>query len=100
MSAAPDDRPQSYGVASTVITPLCRVSTAVVTLSHNYGYYSQLETFIFSDDDRQKTRQFIHCTFSAGRDIPIREIERANRAHNMIAGVLRRKLTATTERTR
>lgn len=52
-------------LGKTAITDKVRVSSAAIFYENNFfrNYY-QLETFIFSDDERQKTRMIIHYTCS------------------------------------
>lgn len=53
----------------TVITDKIRVSSAAIkSFSPHTGEYYQYETFIFSDDERQKTRQVIHGTSDNNND--------------------------------
>jgi len=72
------------------ITPSIRVSTAAVPSSHYHGHYWQIETWIFSDDSRQKNVQRIHgTTYSNGRDefdynYNLKLCCRAERAHEYI----------------
>lgn len=80
----------------TQITPLVRVSTAVIASRHIHYPYWQVETYIFSKDERQRTVQICH-----GTQIKSHEAEpfnhpklwmKAIRAHCVAVIGLRRKL--------
>lgn len=49
-------------IGKTRITDKIRVSSAIIFYEIGTMYYFQYETWVFSDDDRQKSRQFIHGT--------------------------------------
>lgn len=49
----------SENLARTQVTPLIRVSTAAIDYEEPFPR-EQLETWIFSDDPRQRSRQIIH----------------------------------------
>ena len=48
----------NLNIASTRISPLIRVSSAAIWYDHENRY--QVVTFVFSDSQEQRTRQFIH----------------------------------------
>lgn len=52
----------SVDLGKIKINDLVRVSSAAIFLSANFGDYTQYETWIFSKDNKQKTRQVIHGT--------------------------------------
>lgn len=53
---------KSRNLASTIITPKIRVSSGVIDYDAAPVPYTQYETFIFSNDPSQRTRQIIHGT--------------------------------------
>lgn len=77
----PDPHPDNVNLASDVISPLIRVSTAAIFNDAHFGCYWQLETFIFSDDPALRTTQRIHCTMGA-----IRELCWADHGYSLAAG--------------
>lgn len=85
---------QSVNLARTQITPLIRVSTAAVAYPHERwgGSRYQVETFIFSDDPRQRVHQIIHGSQSCGESEPFLEecrlVEEARHVHARIAANL------------
>lgn len=57
---------ENVDLGKTRITDKIRVSSAAIYYGNAFfGSYYQLETFIFSDDERQKSRQIIHYTTSS-----------------------------------
>lgn len=70
-------------LGKTQITDKIRVSSAAIFYQEMFGDYYQLETWIFSDDERQKSRMVIHCT--TGREIPQREKDKVSKIHKRIA---------------
>lgn len=49
-------------LGKTKITDDIRVSSAAIFMSAHFGEYTQYETWVFSDDENQKTHQIIHGT--------------------------------------
>lgn len=60
---------KAYSLCHDNITPSIRVSTAAIPNAHGFGHFWQIETWIFSDDCRQKNMQRTHGTvYSNGID--------------------------------
>ena len=74
-------------LGKTQITDKIRVSSAAIFYQELFGNFYQLETFIFSDDKRLKTRMFIHLT-TAGEEIPEKYKELVARFHRRISKIL------------
>jgi hypothetical protein len=70
------------------ITDKVRVSSAAIYSSAYFGDYRQVETWIFSDDPRQKSHQIIHGTCSVQGDIPPALLEKCRHVHRRIVGNL------------
>lgn len=87
---------QNKNLASTVITDNVRVSTAAIYYDEWFGERWQIETFIFSKDERVKTSQIkIHGNVSC-EDYVInskgKTINDAIKIHNYISDNLFKKL--------
>ena len=77
--------PQSHQLAHCAVTKRIRVSTAAIYREDRLGMYWQVETWIFSNDARQKSRQVVHGTFG-GLNGPSGEfVAKALRAHRHIS---------------
>lgn len=64
------ERRRSFILSHDNITPSIRVSTAAIPNAGGFGHYWQVETWIFSDDSRQKNVQRTHGTvYSSGDDV-------------------------------
>lgn len=55
---------ENKDLGKTRITDTIRVSSAAIQCSSHFGTYWQYETWIFSDDPRQRNRQVVHGTSS------------------------------------
>jgi hypothetical protein len=53
---------KSHDLGKTQITDKIRVSSAALYYQADFGDYYQYETWIFSDDIRQRSKQVIHGT--------------------------------------
>lgn len=102
MNPFPEDlRPSNVTLSQDSITPKVWVSTAAICLGAHFGLYWQVETWIFSEDPRQRTRQVIHGTRSVQRfewewkDLFAHEYleEIALRAHGHIVNNLRKRFS-------
>lgn len=87
---------RNIDLAKTQITASIRVSTAAIWREEHFGKYFIVETWIFSDDPRQKSRQIIHGTPSefsvsqalqAAQEPP--EFRTAQKVHRQIANNLK-----------
>lgn len=86
---------QSKNLASTVITDKIRVSTAAIYYDEWFGERWQIETFIFSSDERIRTRMIIHGSDSFEDNVIESKgsiIEKAIKIHNYISSNLLKKL--------
>lgn len=89
------DEPQARNIdlGKSAITPLIRVSSAALYREDWWGRWWLVETWIFSDDQRQRNRQIIHgdC-FAVGGGPPHERIcATARKVHGQIAENLRRR---------
>ena len=71
---------ESRSLAHTRITPKIRVSTAALPREDYWGNWMLIETWIFSDDPRQRSTQIIH-----------KSEPQALRAHAVVVRGLRNK---------
>ena len=81
-------------LASTIISETIRVSTGLVRSGCNGVPFTYFESWIFSDDPRVKSRQFIHGTLSGEatrKDVSDREYRKAIEWHNRVAWALSNK---------
>jgi hypothetical protein len=89
------DEPQarSIDLGKSQITPIIRVSSAALMRDDWWGSWWLVETWIFSDDPRQKSRQIIHGDSGAGGGRPPHEriCATARKVHGQIAENLRRR---------
>ena len=80
---------QNKNLASTIITNKIRVSTAAIYYDEWFGERWQIETFIFSEDERIKTSQVaIHGNVSSEEDVIESKgkiIEKAIKIHHYIS---------------
>lgn len=78
---------------SSVINGKIRVSTAIIyydSVNAYYPYpYLQYETYIFSDDKRQKTKQIIHGT--SGKNGSIFLEKKSKKIHKHISNNLKKR---------
>jgi hypothetical protein len=82
---------KNENLAHTQITDTIRVSTASIFYEAHFGNYLQVETFIFSKDERISTQQIIHGTCSA--EYPNTKLfDKAKKAHNYISENLKNKI--------
>jgi len=78
---------KTENLAHTQITDTIRVSTASIFYEEYFGTYLQVETFIFSKDERIRTQQIIHGTCSA--EYPNNKLfNKAKKIHNYISNNL------------
>lgn len=89
------DEPQARNIdlGKSQITPLIRVSSAALLREEVWGRWWLVETWIFSDDERQKNRQIIHGDpmAMAGGGIDPMLAQNVRRIHGQIAANLRRR---------
>lgn len=78
----------NFNIASTWINPWIRVSSAAIWYEHDNRY--QVETFVFSDSQEQRTRQFIHGS-TCGEDGIDELAEYAQTFHRRIVFKLRKR---------
>lgn len=83
------DRLANIDLGKTTITDKIRVSSAAIFYEASFGNYYQLETWIFSDDIRYKSRQTIHGT--CAEKIPERLIIDTQTFHRRVAKGLMKK---------
>lgn len=82
---------KNQNIASTIITDKVRVSSAIIYYeNHSFGDYYQYETWIFSTDERIKSRMKIYGTSSWPDNKKL--IERATALHNRLSLILSTKL--------
>lgn len=90
---------QNINLGKTQITDKIRVSTAALHREEYFGSYWLIETWIFSDDPKQKNTQIIHGSPSSmnGEKPPCEKIcEKARRIHAQISDSLRKKYVSAT----
>ncbi len=89
------EKPTNIDLGKTQITPLIRVSSAALYREDWPSNYWLVETWIFSDDPRQRNRQIIHGDASAfaGSKRLSDLSDTARRIHAQIAKNLIRKYT-------
>jgi len=85
----------NVNIASTIITDKVRVSSAIIYYNEWFGEYYQYETWIFSKDERIKSRMKIYGTSTCGNNAKL--IERATALHNRLSEILTNKLNPLTE---
>lgn len=86
-----EDRLPNIDLGKTQITDKIRVSSAAIYNDGNwFGAYYQIETWIFSEDERIKSKMQIHDT--CGREIPDSLINHAKTFHRRISKMLIKKL--------
>lgn len=78
-------------LGKTIVTDKIRVSSAAIFMSAHFGKYTQYETWIFSDDPKQKNHQIIHGT-SPGYELFEIYVKEAIKVHDYISGNLLKKL--------
>jgi hypothetical protein len=83
---------KNIDLGKTQITDLIRVSSAALHRDEWFGSYWLVETWVFSDDPRQRTFQVIHgdCTSMYGERPPHPELcDEARKIHRHIVNNLR-----------
>ena len=85
-----DGRPEGFNLASERFSPPVRVSTAAVPGCHSYGYYLQYETWIFSEDPRFRSRQWIWGTSPIPSEGKLKK--RALRGHRLITRIVSKRI--------
>jgi hypothetical protein len=80
------ERPHNIDLGKTKITGKIMVSSAAIFYDEWMKRW-QIETFIFSDDERQRTRQIIHgnCSYYYGEKPSGQIIEKCKRVHEKIS---------------
>lgn len=79
-------------IKQTQITDFIRVSTAAICYEDEFLTYYQYETWIFSDEPKQRTRQIIHA---CSRYDPDWKIEmKAEKVHDYISNNLKQIYTS------
>jgi hypothetical protein len=93
MPALDDTEPRNQQLASTLVTPHICVSSAAIRRDDWWGKWWLVETWIFSDDPRQRDRQIIHNKgMSGGGDAPPERLcDTARKVHEYVVDGLRRK---------
>lgn len=81
---------KNIDLGKTRITDKVRVSSAAIWYEEMFGNYYQLETWIFSDDERQKSVMVIHGT-SWGSEIPQKLIDKTKKVHKYLADNMNKK---------
>lgn len=71
---------KNFNIVATQITELIRVSSAAIYYEHENRF--QVETWIFSSDPIQKSRQFIHG--SSYEDVSMKLVDYAITFHRRI----------------
>jgi len=84
-----DNKLPNIDLGKTQITDKIRVSSAAIFYQEMFGDYYQVETWIFSDDERIKSKMQIHGT--CGREIPQQLITHAQTFHRRISKMLIKK---------
>ena len=94
-----DESPTGFNIKTTFITDDIRVSTGVYIGDHMYGFYGQVETFIFHPEGQYSPMK-IHGTYSLNRDsdakaeLPERLRDRAIKSHNRYVRFYQRRYAA------
>ena len=81
----------SENILTTQITDDIRVSSAAWFTGAHFGDYTQIETWIFSNNSDIESTQIIHGTYSGHGEIPELYRARAIKAHEHIAKNLKEK---------
>jgi len=84
------EKPHDIDLGKTQITDKIRVSTAAIFREEYFGKYWLIETWIFSDDLRQRSRQIIHGSSSGDTPSP-RLCDKAKEVHQHISYNLHQK---------
>lgn len=86
------DFDRNIDLGHSAITPAIWVSSAALCRDDWFGKWWLIETWIFSDDPRQKNRQIIHgdAPFASGKPDE-RICDKARKVHAHIADSLRKK---------
>ena len=83
---------KNIDLGKTQITDLIRVSSAAIYYEEMFGSFYQIETWIFSDDERVKSRMFIHCTPPPRLEYVESKRWLVNNFHRRVANLLRKEL--------
>lgn len=84
------EKPHNVDLGKTQITDKIRVSSAAIFREEYFGKYWLIETWIFSDDPRQRNTQIIHGSPSG--DTPSRVFcDKAKKVHQYISSNLQKK---------
>jgi hypothetical protein len=91
-------RPQNIDLGKASITDQVRVSSAAIYSEAHFGNYWQVETWIFSNDPRQRSTQVIHGTChycaSVNGGLPSRHLcDQARKVHGYITANMLAKLS-------
>lgn len=86
-----EDRWTNIDLGKTQITESIRVSSAAIFYDEWFGKRYQIETWIFSDDKRLKSRMFLHFSHH-DKNIPQKHKDLVTRFHNRISKILKSKL--------
>jgi hypothetical protein len=79
----------NISIAKTQISDLIRVSSAAIFYNYQNTYY-QYETWVFSDDARQPSRQIIHGTDTVLND---RLLTKTKVIHDFVSDELKEKFS-------